>query len=119
MPYQSEICFKKNGEPLVTYLSKHDALNGANHVIIYGNQLMPYRCPKCGYFHLTPENRHTPSKKCSYCLDSNGNSKELYETQEAAERRAEIIAEEKGIRLKIYKCPYQDGWHLTKNLITF
>lgn len=120
MPFKSESRFKKDGEPLSTYLSEHDAINGAIHVITnYANKLLPYHCPRCGHYHLTPKDRHTPSRKCLYCQDSNGMYKELYETQEAAERRAEIIADEQGIKLKVYKCPHQCGWHLTKNLIRF
>jgi hypothetical protein len=49
-----------------------------------------------------------------YCTDSNGKKKE-FETQETALIRAEIIKKEYGIVLKVYKCPNQDGWHLTKN----
>jgi hypothetical protein len=120
MPFKSEICFKKDGEPLSTYLSKHEAIEGADHVRMnYGNHLLPYECSRCGYWHLSPKERHTPSKICIYCLDSKGMSKELYETREDAERRAEIIANEQEIKLKVYKCPHQNGWHLTKNLIGF
>jgi hypothetical protein len=117
MPYKSEICFKKDGEPLSTYLSEDDAINGADHVRInYGNHLLPYECSRCGYWHLSPKERHTPSKTCRYCQDSMGGSKELYETREDAERRAKIITKEQGIRLKVYPCDYQAGWHLTRNL---
>ena len=65
------------------------------------------------------------TKKSTTCLKKGGEPlsqlpygkhKELYETEEAAKTRAEIIEEEQGIKLKVYKCPSQDGWHLTKNI---
>ena len=116
MPFKSEKCFKKNGEPLSTYFSEYEAIDGAEHVKAeYGIDLLPYRCSKCKLWHLSPKDRQTPSKVCVYCKDSNGHSKELYETQSSAQKRAEIIKKEQRISLKIYKCPHQDGWHLTKN----
>jgi hypothetical protein len=119
MPFKSEICFKKDGEPLSSYLSEDDAVGGADYVRTnFGNDLVPYKCSKCGYWHLSPKERHTPSKTC-ICPDSGGKPKELYATREDAERRAGIIAKEKGRRLKVYPCPYQAGWHLTKNLSGF
>jgi hypothetical protein len=120
MPFKSEICFKKDGKPLSTYLSEHEAIDGANHVRMnHGIHLLPYECSRCGHWHLSPKERHTPSKTCIYCPDSRGRPKELYETREDAERRAEIIAEEQGIWLRVYSCRYQTGWHLTKNLSRF
>ncbi|MDR0556708.1 MAG: hypothetical protein LBG43_02390 [Treponema sp.] len=53
---------------------------------------------KSGYWHLSPKERQTPSKECIYCTDSNGKKKELYEAQEAALIRAEIIKKERGIK---------------------
>ena len=113
---KSTTCFKKDGEPLSYYDSEYEANKGASHVRYkYNLDLSPYQCSKCGYWHLSPKNRQTPSKECIYCTDSNGKHKELYETEEAAKLRAEIIEEEQGIKLKVYKCPEQEGWHLTKN----
>ena len=117
MSRKSMTCFKKDGEPLSQYSSEYEARDGASHVKYkYGLDLAPYLCSKCGYWHLSPKERQTPSKECTYCTDSNGKHKELYETEEAAKTRAEIIEEEQGIKLKVYKCPNQDGWHLTKNI---
>jgi len=113
--YKSETCFKKNGEPLVSYSSEYEAKEGATYVKMkYGSEQEPYHCSKCGEWHLSPKEHHTPSRMCS-CKDANGNPKQLYETKEAAERRAQIIEAERGIRLTTYMCHYQNGYHLTSN----
>ena len=110
MPIKSTTCFKKDGKPLSQYFSEYEARDGASHVKYkYGLDLAPYLCSKCGYWHLSPKERQTPSKECTYCTDSQGKRKELYETEEAAKTRAKIIEEEQGIKLKVYKCPEQDG----------
>ena len=117
MTKKSTTCFKKDGEPRSQYSSEYEAEESASHIRKkHGLDISPYQCPKCGYWHLSPTTRQTPSKECTYCTDSNGNRKELYETEEAAKTRAEIIEAEQGIKLKVYKCPEQDGWHLTKNI---
>jgi len=116
MSRKSKMCMStRTGEPLTKYDSKNEARTGANYVnSTYGNNLVPYQCDKCNYWHLAPANRQTPSKKCQYCTDSNGRQKDLYETKKGAELRAEILYEEKGMRLTVYKCPTNKGWHLTK-----
>ena len=71
MPFKSPTCFKKDGEPLSTYLSEYEANDGASHVRFqYGLDLSPYQCSKCGHWHLSPKERQTPSKECMYCTDS-------------------------------------------------
>jgi|SaaInl8_200m_RNA_FD_contig_31_1827350_length_952_multi_3_in_0_out_0_1 hypothetical protein len=106
---------KRTGEPLTEYYSEYEAQDGANYAnATYGHNLVPYKCDKCGLWHLSPKNRQTPSTKCYACTDSRGYLKSLYQTREHAKTRAEILYKEKGIRLKIYRCVYSDGWHLTK-----
>jgi len=115
MPVKSTTCFKKDGEPYTEYASGREAAGGASHVRReYGLDLSPFECPNCGRWHLSPRERQTPSRICVYCVDSNGRNKELYETKEAALRRAGIIAKERGVALNVYKCPRQHGWHLAK-----
>lgn len=80
----------------------------------YDNALVPYHCGSCGEWHLSPQDRHTPSSTCLACTDREGVSKQLYSTQGIARKRADIILAEKGIVLQIYPCPNSDGWHLTK-----
>lgn len=116
MTVKSAICLKKDGEPYTEYASEHEAAIGASYVRReYGLDLSPFKCPNCGQWHLSPKERRTPSRICVYCLDSHGRHKELYETREAAQRRAGIIAKERGVTLNVYKCPRQHGWHLARN----
>jgi len=115
MPLKSSTCFKKNGEPYTEYPSEHEAAAGAAHVRReYGPDLTPFKCPNCGQWHLSPKDRQTPSRICPYCVDSRGINKVLYETKEAAQRRAKIIKEERGVTLNVYICPHQHGWHLAR-----
>ncbi len=106
---------RRTGKPLTEYDSEYEAIDAAEYVNrTYRLNLVPYKCHKCGLWHLSPKNRQTPSKKCYNCLDAAGAPKDLYRTREIAERRAEILYYEKGVSLNIYKCPYANGWHLTK-----
>ncbi len=52
-------------------------------------------------------------KTCS-CIDSSGQLKDLYMSEELAIQQRDKIEEEKRIQLNIYLCPYKCGWHLTK-----
>ncbi|MDR3303269.1 MAG: hypothetical protein LBS86_02540 [Treponema sp.] len=116
MSDKSNTCFKKDGEPLSVYYSEDEAEQSSRYVQThYDLDLVPYQCPRCGYWHLSPRDRQTPNRVCQYCLDSKGKPKQLYETEEAAEQRAAILEDEQGIVLKVYPCPHQHGWHLTKN----
>ena len=119
MSYKSEICFsKQTDKPLTTYESEEEASDGANYANInYGNDLSSYHCSKCSNWHLSPSNRMTKSVKCRDCDDRNGKMKDLYETKVDAQRRADILFEEKGVLLSIYECPFSSGWHLTKSKV--
>ncbi|MRI34251.1 hypothetical protein EOPP23_14750 [Endozoicomonas sp. OPT23] len=114
---KSETCFGKlSGSPLSVYSSELEAHSAAEYASAqYNNALTPYQCNRCNLWHLSPLNRHTPSKKCSHCTGSDGRPKETYEGMGQALLRANILHEEQGIRLNIYACPNSSGWHLTKN----
>lgn len=117
MVSDSEICFKKDGSSLKSYDSEEAATEGAEYVLArYGNEQVPYRCNKCGFWHLSPKDRQTKNH-LSRCLDSMGKPKAAYESRADAERRAHILYEEQGRRLKVYKCDDCGYWHLTHNLI--
>jgi len=45
------------------------------------------------------------------CKDSKGESKYLYSSQ----KELEYMLSSKSITLHAYPCPYEKGWHLTKN----
>ena len=100
---------KQSGKGLREYGSKAMAEKGADHAYYeYGTDLEPYKCRYCECWHLSPRNRQTPNVYCAFC------NKNLYGSKEDAERRSEITCEEFDVQLDIYKCPLNDGWHLTK-----
>ncbi len=90
------------------FADRTDAGYAADHAErTYGNRMVPYHCDRCGQWHLCPAERHTPSTECHAC------SKRSYATEDGAERRAAILEKERGVYLRVYSCPYGDGWHLT------
>ncbi len=109
MSFKSATCSGRTGEPLTEYNSEYEAQQGADYANIdYGANFIPYRCHTCGLWHLSPKNRQTPSIICGIC------GKNLYKTKKDAEKRAAILKKEQGARLRVYRCPCNDGWHLTK-----
>ena len=114
MPIISRSCFGKVSEkPLIEYVSESDALDGAEYTHRkYGSRMVPYRCATCDWWHLSPTNRQTPNSTC-VCTGRDGRPKASYASDEDAERRAEILQEERGVKLGVYRCN-QGGWHLTK-----
>lgn len=50
---------------------------------------------------------------CS-CIDSNGQAKDLYDSEESAQKKATVFVGQKKLKLKVYVCPNGCGWHLTK-----
>ena len=78
--FDSDICKKKDGSPLKTYESEYEAQEAIEYVKRqYGNEQVSYKCSRCGYWHLSPKERQTPNHR-SYCLDSNGRTKQAYFT---------------------------------------
>lgn len=98
----------RRGTPLRAFDDESSAKHAARHSLVsHGSQMLPYRCDRCGRWHLCDAKRHTPSHECTAC------QKQAYETEECAERRAEILREERRVNLRVYACPYGEGWHLT------
>lgn len=116
MAQKSATCVgKMSGEPVTEYDSEEEAWEGADYANeVYGSNLVPYECRRCGFFHLAPQHRQTPSRTCHSCAGADGRPKEAYATQQDAERRAEILLAERGVRLRAYVCNHGSGWHLTK-----
>lgn len=114
---KSDTCFgKMSGKALSVYFDEEEALSTAEYSKeIYNNELVPYKCSKCDYWHLSPKFRVTPSEKCEKCTAGDGSSKETYRTRKEANIRANIIYNEQGIKLRVYRCKYGNGWHLTKS----
>ena len=50
---------------------------------------------------------------CS-CKDSEGSFKDPYDTQEVAQHKADELMMHQELKLRVYPCPYGNGWHLTK-----
>ena len=114
--FKSETCFGKTGASLNSYDLETEAAEHARYLKNErGSSMVPYGCRRCGFWHLSPADRQTTSTVCAFCRDASGNSKDLYATKGDAERRAEINRAEKSVELAVYKCPHQNGWHLTKN----
>lgn len=115
MSFKSDTCFgKKTGKPLTEYDSQAEAQEGANYANkTYRQNLIPYACDTCGKWHLSPQNRQTPSEPCPNCTSQDGQPKESYRTQKEAQRRASILKREQGVTLQIYPCEFGNGWHLT------
>ena len=114
---KSETCFGKvSGQPLSEYLFEEEAQESADYAKEnYGNNLAPYQCRNCNYWHLSPKSRQTPSQKCERCTGGDGTVKDAYRSKREARLRADIIYDEQGISLRPYKCRYGAGWHLTKD----
>lgn len=58
--------------------------------------------------HYSPDLKH--DTHC-HCKDSNGENKYLYTSYEDLE----YLLARKDITLHAFPCPYEKGWHLTKN----
>ena len=102
------MCIGSNGKKLRDYLSEAEAMQAADYVgLTFGNQMLPYKCEKCRFWHLSPKERYTPSQYCFTC------GKELYQDKQSGQKRAQIIYMEKGVKLNLYRCNFNVGWHLT------
>ncbi len=109
---------KKTGRPLTEYDTKAEAKSAAGHANkdYGGNNLIPYKCDKCGFWHLSPADRQTASTTCNTCRSADGQLKEAYLSERDALRRAGLLRKEQGVKLQVYKCEHGNGWHLTKGL---
>ncbi len=107
---------RKSGRPLTEYDTKAEANSAAKHANqnFGGSNMVPYKCDKCGFWHLSPANRQTPSETCTICRGADGQLKESYATERDALRRAGHLRKEMGVKLQVYECEHGNGWHLTK-----
>ena len=115
---KSETCFSKDNKPLSYYETIEDAIKGANFLSEKINKKMkPYKCEKCNKFHIKPEevffNKNDLSK-CS-CVDHSGNKKDSYSTKFDAEKMIKFKKEKDNIDLYIFKCPENNGYHITSH----
>ena len=107
---------RKTGRPLSEYDTKAEAQSAANYANknFQNTSMIPYKCNVCGFWHLTPDERQTPSETCPKCKGSDGQLKEAYKTKADAEKRAQLLRKDQGLVLTVYKCEHGYGWHLTK-----
>lgn len=118
MRFKSDTCFGRTGASLNSYDLEREAAEHARYIKQErGSSMVPYECQRCGFWHLSPSDRQTSSSVCAFCTDRKGVSKDLYFTKPGAERRAEISMREQGVTLKVYRCPHQNGWHLTRRTV--
>ena len=107
-----------SGRPLTEYPSSDVAAQAAARAkVLFHRELTPYRCPRCGHWHLSLARRVTPSTDCDACTSSNGRPKKSYASREDAERRADILKEERGADLVVYECARGRGWHLARRSV--
>jgi len=112
----NECTSKNTGNPLKAYTCCENAQQAADYALkTYKKSMIPYPCDRCDYWHLCPEDRYTPSETCHYCTSSEGKPKQLYSTYEGAQKRAQCFFRENQLKLHVYECRYQYGWHLTKS----
>lgn len=112
---KSTTCFSKNtNAPLSVYNTEAEAQQSANYQCRNGRSLYPYRCTRCGLWHLAPQaSRINVLHNVCDCEDSVGDHKDLYMSREDAEK-ARCKRESEGAgRLYIYQCPHGEGFHLT------
>lgn len=115
-PRKSATCFSKSGNPLTEFDTVKEAQSSADYENSKNSNcnLAPYKCQKCGKFHLKPSEFIVEklSTFCS-CTRSGGRGrKDAYPTRVAAEKMAKIRAKS-GVSLTPYQCPEGNGWHLT------
>lgn len=49
------------------------------------------------------------------CKGKDGKTKKLYATYKEAIENARYCEKTRGVRLRVYECPEERGWHLTSN----
>ena len=114
--HKSETCLSSTGNPLSVYSTISEAQESANYQYSQsGKELSPYKCQKCGKFHLKPTEFYCKKINggCD-CTDHNGKQKALYETRKDAEKMVNIRANS-GVKLYVYQCPKGTGFHLTSS----
>lgn len=112
---KSETCFSTQGTPLSVYDTEDEAQGSADYQRQEnGIELYPYRCKKCGLYHLAPqESRINVLDADCGCRDSQGGRKTLYVTEEDARKVAESRMRKGERTLRVYRCPMRSGWHIT------
>lgn len=109
-------CINKNtGKPLSAYDTEKEAKESAKYSKKeFKLDLYPYKCEKCGKYHLAPKaSKIDVQKNACSCTDTNGKPKALYATKKDAEKQRVKSESEQKVKLYIFKCPEKKGFHLT------
>lgn len=117
MSVKSTTCSTHEGKPLSEYDDLFSAQDSADYENLRkpGLNFMPYKCSTCGKYHIRPKSFFiTKVETVCPCFDSRGYSKESYPTKDEAQKVANIRAKS-GVYLRVYECPYGNGWHLTSH----
>ena len=62
---------------------------------------------------MSPINETHSGLLCN-CKDSNGKLKDHYNTYQDAQQQADVMMIDQKVKLRVYRCPYGYGCHLTK-----
>jgi len=99
----------KNYYPYFSHMSELEIIQYLNltdikELIFYSNKLS---------ISTQTHNNNQLLIKCQ-CIDSNGISKNLYNSYDEAQKVVSYIKNQRQIHLKIYPCPTTNGWHISK-----
>jgi hypothetical protein len=109
---KSETCFAEMlGQYLPSQVVENNVLNTIEHEI--NNQNTDFSSYEFYKYDLPNQIRVTQGKRCDRCTGGDREINQGYLTKHEAHNTAEIIREEEGKYLRVYKCKY-GGWHLTK-----
>jgi hypothetical protein len=63
---------------------------------------------------LSHDNLMDDKRPICSCTNSDGQAKDLYDSEESAQKEAAVLIVQQKLQLKVYVCPNGCGWHLTK-----
>jgi len=105
-------CFERMLEESLT---ESNALNAKYSEYNHLTDLASYELNKYELRHFLSQLRLKANKKCNRCKGKDGIPKNIYLTKNEAYTKADIRYDEEGIDLVVYRCKYDNGWHLTKS----
>ena len=104
---------KCHGKEINGFTTEEEANSSCEYMTKqFQKEFYVYFCNECKLYHISPKDRQTRSFK-SECLDSSGKPKQSYLTEKDALTRRDIIFNEQGKKLFIYKCDKCNYYHLT------
>ncbi len=67
--------------------------------------------------HPSTHRQPAPSGRCCCsCTGADGSPKRSYTSEAEAKSTAAFIEDKRNVRLRVYACPWGDGWHLTSQI---